>query len=199
MFSQFFLSNDVDIFADEDLQTIVSHHSLDDNQVQDPRIHLCSGSSFQTGPNWQDRALVVNRKGHRVRLPHPHDILVSKLPRLEQRDLLAYTVVIENTGHPSEAELIEELQNAVDLYRPSFDEEKGSAIWQNTMDLWKVLFKREIDVRGTIVSPALDRRRGDYDMARGGSKNFLTSRAAKEDVTGHFKASQSESNQNQPL
>jgi hypothetical protein len=167
------VSVDVDIFANEDIEAIVSEHGLD-NAIQPPIIHLCADSSFQAGPNWQDRAYVVPRKGHLVRFPHPYDILVSKLHRFGERDKQAFELVIKNTGHPTERDLLQELRRSVDLYRPGFDEERQSRIWENTVEAWKYFFGHAIDVRSEIVRPGLERRKADYDQTRSGLKNTLS-------------------------
>jgi len=67
----------------------------------------------------------------------------------------AFEAVIAKTGHPTEAELIKELQLAVDLFRPSFDEEKGHDMANNCRRLWPLIHKREIDPRKEIITPAL--------------------------------------------
>jgi hypothetical protein len=166
------VSLDVDAFANEDIEAIVHEHGLDGPNYQ-PKIHLCADSSFQAGPNWQDRAYVISRNGHVVRFPHPYDILISKLHRFGERDKQAFQFVIEQTGHPTEQELLEELKRAVDLYRPSFDEERQSRIWHNTLVAWRFFFHREIDVRNEIVQPALERRKSDYHQTRSGLKDIL--------------------------
>lgn len=94
--------------------------------------------------------------------PHPIDILIAKLHRLEEKDLLAFRTVIAKTGHPTEAELIRELQLAVDLFRPSFDEEQGHDLASNCRRLWPLIFGREMDPRAEIIAPALAERRRGY-------------------------------------
>jgi hypothetical protein len=111
-----------------------------------------------------DRAISVLRCGHTFRFPHPWDILTSKLQRLDEKDIKAFQLVIDRTGHPTEEEFTKHLQKAVDLYRPKFDEEASLGdIFNNTQLLWHTLWKKSIDVRAAIIRPALDRSRHDYE------------------------------------
>lgn len=114
--------------------------------------------------NWQDRALTVERHGHLFRFVHPWGILVSKLQRLDEKDLKAFQLVVNLTGHPTEEEFAWHLQSAVDLYRPIFDEEGSLGdMFNNTRLLWKALWQKEIDVRARIIRPALERQRHDFE------------------------------------
>ena len=89
---------------------------------------------------------------------HPWDVLVSKLQRLEDKDVEAFKLVIAKTGHPTEQEFTLHLQKAVDLYRPKFDEETARGdMFANTRAIWKILWNKEIDVRAEIIRPALAR------------------------------------------
>lgn len=61
-------------------------------------------------------------------IPHPIDILIGKLGRLDAKDVLAFRRVIEVTGHPTKEEFLRELQNAVDLFRPAFEDESPNQV-----------------------------------------------------------------------
>lgn len=134
-------SADVDVFSDfEELRELV----------------------FRTSPRWKDRTQSARIGNCIFIFPHPIDILIAKLNRLEEKDLLAFRTVLAKTGHPTEAELIHELQLAVDLFRPSFDEEQGHDMANNCRRLWPLIYGREIDPRAEIISPALKIRREGY-------------------------------------
>jgi hypothetical protein len=156
------LSNDVDLFSSsEDLEAFVLEAGLHQNQ-SDFYIQVCSGLNFRTSPHWATLLKTIRQANCTFHFPHPIDILIAKLNRLEEKDLLAFRVVIAKTGHPTEQELIRELQLAVDLFRPSFDEEQGHDLVNNCRRLWPLLFGREIDTRAEIIAPALEERRRGY-------------------------------------
>ena len=71
-------------------------------------------------------------------------------------------MVIKLTGHPTMEEFKRELQNAVDLFRPSFDDETPNRYPDNTRRLWRELWQTEIDIRQDIIAPALARRAQGY-------------------------------------
>ena len=158
------LSADVDVFCDEeDLQPWVDAIGAAQGQA-DFYIQVCSGLNFRTSPHWSTRAKSVTYRHCTFVFPHPIDILIAKLNRLDEKDFEAFHRVIRNTGHPTEAEMIRELQNAVDLFRPSFDEENASDLVNNTRRLWPIIFGREIDPRAEIIAPALAKRRAGYGL-----------------------------------
>ena len=70
-------------------------------------------------------------------IPHPLDILIGKLDRLDAKDLKAFERVIQLAGHPTADEFRFELQNAVDLFRPAFDEDTPNRYPENTRRLWR--------------------------------------------------------------
>jgi hypothetical protein len=125
-------------------------------------IDLCAPAAFTASADWPVRACEVLRRHVTFVLPHPIDILVSKVKRLEEKDLRAFRIVLAKTGHPTEDELIRALRRVVDLYRPSFDEEGGNDPRHNTVTLWRELFEKVINVREQIIAPALEERRRNY-------------------------------------
>ena len=156
------LSSDVDLFCDEeDLNQYVRQAGLAQGE-KDFYIQVCSGLNFRTSPRWIERARVVEIENCSVRIPHAIDILIAKLNRLDEKDVEAFRVVLRKTGHPTERELIHELQMAVDLFRPSFDEEQGHDMANNCRRLWPIIYGREIDPRVEIIAPALQKRREGY-------------------------------------
>ncbi len=156
------LSGDVDLFSDEEqLADWVKQAGLGDEQRR-PYIQVCSELNFRTSPRWRGRTQSVPVGNCTFVFPHPIDILIAKLNRLEEKDIEAFRVVKKKTGHPTEAELIAELQMAVDLFRPSFNEEQGQDLANNCRRLWPILYGREIDPRREIIAPALAKRKEGY-------------------------------------
>lgn len=164
-----FTSADVDLYAgswDEtyaELKDAVHRIGLEKEVSTGIYIQVCVPSNFRTNPLWLTRAYTTQVGHVRLTLPHPIDILIAKLPRLEEKDLRAYRLVIEKTGHPTEAEMRRELQASVDLYRPNFDEELIGDITTNTAVLWQELWGKSINVRQEIIAPALEARRKGYE------------------------------------
>jgi hypothetical protein len=162
------LSADVDVFGDdvdEDdaLKACVERAGLGEGQ-SDFYIQVSSQISFRTSPNWRKRQRTFELGHCTVIVPHPLDVLIGKLNRLEEKDLEAFRRVIAQTGHPTEAELIRELQLSVDLFRPSFAEEQGTDFAGNCRRLWPAIYGREIDPKAEIILPALAERRKGYGL-----------------------------------
>lgn len=157
------MSGDVDLFSDddEDLSALVAAAGLDKERGG---FHLEPGFelSFRTSPRWRQRARSVQLGNVTLTIPHPFDILIGKLNRLEPKDLTAFRRIHELTGHPGEEELKRELQNAVDLFRPAFDEDSPNCFPDNTQRLWREIYKRDINVREEIIEPAIARRKQGY-------------------------------------
>jgi hypothetical protein len=156
------LSADVDLFADiDELKELVIRAGLGEGQTE-LFIQVSSELNFRSSPRWRTRTQAVSLGSCLFHFPHPIDILIAKLQRLEEKDLLAFRIVMARTGHPTETELLHELQLAVDLFRPSFDEEQGHDLANNCRRLWPLIFGREIDPRAEIISPALKKRAEGY-------------------------------------
>ena len=155
-------SADVDVFSDfEPLREIVEQAGLGQDKSAF-YVQVSSELNFRTSPRWKDRTQSTKIGHVTFVFPHPIDILIAKLNRLDEKDVRAFEVVRAKTGHPTEAELIRELQLAVDLFRPSFDEEQGHDMANNCRRLWPVIFGREIDPRAEIIAPALAIRKAGY-------------------------------------
>ena len=155
-------SADVDVFSDfEELRELVDRAGLGQEKTKF-YVQVSSELNFRTSPRWKDRTQSAHIGNCTFIFPHPIDILIAKLNRLEEKDLLAFRTVLSKTGHPTEAELIHELQLAVDLFRPSFDEEQGHDMANNCRRLWPLIYGREIDPRAEIIAPALKIRREGY-------------------------------------
>lgn len=157
------MSGDVDLFTDdeEDLAALVAEAKLDKvhgGLYLEPGFEL----SFRTSPRWRQRAKSFQLDNVTLTIPHPLDILIGKLDRLEPKDLKAFERSLELTGHPTADELMRELRNAVDLFRPAFDEDSPNRYPENTRKLWRELFRSEIDIRREIIEPAIARRRQGY-------------------------------------
>ena len=162
MIDESLLSGDVDVFSpNEELEELARAAGLTAGQ-EEVCIQVSSELNFRTSPRWRDRTQTVTIGNCTFVFPHPIDILLGKLTRLEEKDLEAFRVIRRATGHPTEAELIEELQAAVDLFRPAFDEEKPFDMAANCRRLWREMFVRDLDPRLEIIAPALARRREGY-------------------------------------
>lgn len=175
------LSADVDLFSDDDFTDAISKAKLAKGEEADVYVQQCVEWNFRTSPKWHRRAFWTEWKNCRVCFPHPIDILIAKLHRLEDKDMLAFHVVIAKTGHPTEAEMKRELQDAVDLFRPGFDEEGARGdILTNTRILWQELFGRDINVRQEIIRPAIEQRNAGmaYDLPQEDYKDRLREIAA---------------------
>lgn len=162
-----FLSEDIDLYSLEEhwefLEKFVTEKGWAKGQ-SDFYIQVCDPKAFRSTTDWLDRAIEVERHGHLFRFVHPWDVLVSKLQRLDPKDIQAFKLVIAKTGHPTEAEFVKHLQKAVDLYRPKFDEETARGdMLLNTQTLWRILWNKEIDVRAAIIRPALARAAHDSE------------------------------------
>ena len=164
-----FLSGDVDLFttdeAHDEVAAALERTGLADRE-REIYVQLCVEGNFRTSPRWYRRAAHIQVGSVQLTLPHPIDILIAKLHRLADKDLAAFRLIIARTGHPTEEEMRRELQAAVDLYRPNFDEEMIGDITTNTRVLWHELWGKDINVRQEIIAPATEARRNGYEPDR---------------------------------
>ena len=167
-----FLSADVDVIPSADIEVFCRSAGLLEGQTP---IYVvpCTAAAFTASADWTNRAYETRRRHVAVVLPHPIDILVGKIKRLDDKDLRAFRLVREKLGHPTEDELIMALRRVVDIYRPSFDEESASDPRQNTELLWRNLFGKSINVAQEIIAPALAERRKNYGQQNQGFREAL--------------------------
>lgn len=156
-----FQSADVDVFSSDDLRGWIEAAGLGEGQSpfyvqQSPEI------IFSASASWRERAFTAVVRNVSFTFPHPIDILVSKLKRLEPKDMNAFHLVLKRTDHPTPDELRAALQRHVDLFRPNFDEENSGDAVANTQVVWRELYGQDIDVRREIIVPALQARRFAY-------------------------------------
>lgn len=156
-----FLSGDVDVISSVDIHEHCRRAGLLKGQTP-LYVEPCTPAAFTASPDWPMRAFEVRRGHVTFILPHPIDILVSKIKRLEEKDLQAFRLVRAKTGHPTADEMLVALRRVVDVYRPSFDEEAAGDPRHNTVTLWRELFNEPIDVGQQIIAPALKERRKNY-------------------------------------
>jgi hypothetical protein len=160
-----FLSEDLDCFelagTDLNLKELVERNGLG-KAAHDPYVQVCDRLNFNVSPDWLDRAYSLPLDGRIVVIPHPIDILIGKLHRMAEKDIKAFKVVREITGHPTEEEMLGVLRDSVDLYRPGYDEEQRGDLKTTTRILWREVFGRDIDVAAEIIAPAQERRRRMY-------------------------------------
>lgn len=153
-----FTSADVDLFATDEtrdeIAAILERTGLADKS-RAVYVQLCVEWNFRTSPRWMGRAFRTQVGNVMLTLPHPIDILIAKLHRLADKDLAAFRMVIARTGHPTENEMRRELQAALDLFRPGFDEEMVGDITTNTRVLWNEIWGKDINVRAEIIAPAI--------------------------------------------
>jgi len=152
-----FLSADVDVAPSDhraEIQKLVDEIGLSKGKAPF-YIEVVSEYIFRAGQNWRERAKVVVLNDVSFLFPAPIDILLGKLRRLEEKDFLAFELVREKTGHPTETELIHELRCSYDMFYIQQNGQRTS-LWENTERLWPRLFSRPIDVRREIIQPVLD-------------------------------------------
>lgn len=166
-----FVSADVDITMEYPDEDVAVERCLNEAQMlkgqQDFYVEVVPRYVFNAPHDWQTRAYREQRRHVEFTFPHPVDILVAKVCRVAEKDLNAFRLVRRLTGHPTPEELIRLLRNAVDIYRPRFDEEFGGDPVANTKVVWREIFGADIDVRAEIIRPALEERRKYFNQGEG--------------------------------
>jgi hypothetical protein len=160
------------VIAQYDLESFCRAAGLLEGQARH-YVELCTAAAFTVSADLTNRACEIQRRHVAFVLPHPIDILVAKIKRLDEKDLRAFHLVRDKLGHPTEDEMINALRRVVDIYRPSFDEESGNNAQENTELLWRDLFGKAINVSTEIIAPALAERRKNYGQQNEGFREAL--------------------------
>lgn len=110
-----FLSSwDVDLATDHEISQIIEEAKLG-KKDSISYIEVCPLNTFRTAPDWRSRAHIERIRTIDLIFPYPIDILVSKVSRCAEKDLIAFEEVIKATGHPTEEELKESLKSGEHL------------------------------------------------------------------------------------
>lgn len=126
-------------------------------------VQVCPPDFFRTTPHYLARAHMETRHGLRIIVPHLRDILIGKLHRaryegqegLVPKDLRAFVRVRQLcAGRPGEQDLLDDLRACEAYFRPPPAGQINS-FKLNTLDLWRQLFLRDLDVDGEITRPVL--------------------------------------------
>lgn len=126
-------------------------------------VQVCPADWFRTTPHYLARAHMETRHGLRIIVPHLRDVLIGKLHRsrfegqegLVPKDLRAFVRVRQLCeGRPGEQDLLDDLRACEAYFRPPPAGQIHS-FKLNTLDLWRQLFGRVLDVEGEIVRPVL--------------------------------------------
>jgi hypothetical protein len=153
-----FLSGDVDITVPGDalnlLEQIVEETGLG-KESRELYIQVVPSYVFRPGQNWRGRAQIVQLDEFKFLFPDPLDILLGKLRRMEEKDFLAFELVVGRTGHPTQEEMIRELRDSYDQFYLQMDRRK-SALWENTEKLWPRIYGRQINVSTEITGPVIE-------------------------------------------
>jgi len=126
-------------------------------------VQVCPADWFRTKTHSLARANMERGPGLRIIVPHPRDVLIRKLHRarfedqegLVPKDLRAFVRVRQLcAGRPGEQDLLDDLRACEAYFRPLYDGQITS-FKLNTLDLWRKLFLRDLDVDGEITTPVV--------------------------------------------
>jgi hypothetical protein len=112
---------------------------------------------FNVATGWAFRSQKLSRQEIQLFIPHPLDLLCLELANENERVFRAFKLVKEQTGHPTEEELLWILKGKLDWFRKNFDGSKtnmrGDVKW-----IWRELFGRDLNVSEEVIRPVLKER-----------------------------------------
>lgn len=119
---------------------------------QKPSLFITAPFVFDASPHYVRRAQEVTLGNALVTIPHPLDILISKLHYLDKEDVQAFRCMQNQHQYPTPEIFIEALRQSVSLFRWR---PKDSRIFYNVPRIGKLLWKRTIDMNRAILDHAL--------------------------------------------
>jgi hypothetical protein len=139
-----------------------------------PYIQVCHWMTFQPANRWERRSFEATQGDWRVVYPHPYDVLFSKLRRAEEKDIEAFRLIVERTGHPAQVEFIHLCKENYRDFEPRRRSAQGHLpdvvqshdLRDNTLRVWRAIWGRPINIDREIVQAALEQVQGewvDYD------------------------------------
>src|ERR1700733_12874283 len=94
------LSEDIDLYSPEEHWEFLEKFVVEKGWAKGQSgfyIQVCDPRAFRSASGWPSRAIEVERHGHVFRIVHPWGVLVSKLQRLEEKDVEAFKLVLAKT------------------------------------------------------------------------------------------------------
>lgn len=168
-------------FNREELNALVKHIGYGQGESS-LYIQVCSESTFEPGPRCWRRTFSESVGSSLLIVPHPYDILFSKLQRYEAKDLQAFQEVMELTGHPDEKTFLDELQAChrffIKTESPTMEDHfpkpfSQGDIRKNVRELWKELYGRQLNIDREILQPALEQKQVERTDYKSGHKALL--------------------------
>jgi hypothetical protein len=170
-----FASADVDLMVlegTEELRRIAMESGAACTGMGRYGVQICPPQLFRPPPHYLQRAHVETRQGLKIIVPHLRDILIAKLHRsrvdgqegLVPKDRRAFQRVRElSAGHPTMAELLDDLIACEPCFRPLAD--GGVNFFRlNVEDMLSEFYGHRLDLQRDILGPAsLATRHPDAD------------------------------------
>jgi hypothetical protein len=166
-----------------ELTQLIHRHGLGKGQRK-LHIQINAFQAFDPGSRWGHRFMTVDKGNIQFTIPHPIDILMSKLHRFEEKDLDAFRKIYAQTGFPTADELLSELRATPRLFakRESSHAEMPSQFPESRINesvpkLFVEMYGKRINVRRDILLPAEQAIASSYNDHETGHQSDLNALA----------------------